>query len=118
MPLLDPIEAPWTPEGSEFSTDRQRRIQVTLCPDDNDRPLFDDSLFDDIKLRNADRDLLQSVITRLQRAVLVCDTEKIPVSASGPLTEPGATYAGSVGWSRAAMSRAAFDIQMVLDNYL
>lgn len=118
MPLLtDPAEASWTPEGTELAQDRQRRIQVIACPNDDDRPLFDESIFDDIKLRSADRALLESVISSLQRAVLVCDTPKISIAATGPLTEPGATYPGSVGWSRATMQRAAFDIQMVLDNY-
>ena len=117
MPLLDPIEAPLTPEGAEYASDQRRRMQVIACSDDDDQPLFDESIFDDIKLRSADRELLEAVVTSLQRAVLVCDTPKIPFSESGPLTEAGATYAGCVGWSRAAMSRAALDIQLVLDNY-
>lgn len=114
--VTDPIEAPWTPEGAEFASDTQRRMQVLACPDD-DQPLFDESIFDDIKLRSADRDLLESVVLSLQQAVLICDTPKVPVSSTGPLTPPGATYAGSTGWSRQAMSRAALDIQMVLDHY-
>ena len=115
MPLLtDPGEASWTPEGEEAYADRRRFIAVSNC---DDLPVFDESVFDDIKLQQADRELLQSVITSLQQAVLVCDEPKVPVSATGPLTTPGATYPGSTGWSRAAMSRAAFDIQMVLDHY-
>ena len=118
MPLLtDPTEASWTPEGAELASDTRRRIQVIACPDDDDQPLFDESIFDDIKLRSYDRELLESVITSLQQAVLVCDTPKVPVSGTGPLTPAGATYAGCTGWSRQAMSRAAFDIQMVLDHY-
>ena len=118
MPLLtDPIEAAWTPEGAELSEDTQRRIQVLTYPADDDQPLFDESIFDDIRLKTLDRELLERVITSLQRAVLVCDTPKVPVSASGPLTPPGATYPGATGWSRQAMAQAAIDIQMVLDHY-
>ena len=117
MPLLtDPAEAPWTPEGAEAAYDRQRRMQVIACPDD-DQPLFDESIFDDIRLRAWDRELLESVITSLQQAVLICDMPKVPVSGTGPLTPAGATYPGSTGWSRQAMSQAVRDVQMVLDNY-
>ena len=114
MPLLDPAEAPWTDEGQEFYSDLRQRVAVRTC---DDLPVFDESIFDDIKLQPADRDLLESVITSLQQAVFICDTPKVPVSGTGPLTPAGATYPGSTGWSRQAMSRAAFDIQMVLDHY-
>ena len=115
--LTDPIEAPWTDEGAEFATDRQRRMQVIACPDDDDQPLFDQSIFDDLRLRAWDRELLESVVTSLQQAVLICDAPKVPVSGTGPLTPAGATYPGSTGWSRQAMSAAVRDVQMVLDNY-
>ena len=115
MPLLsDPAEAPWTSEGEEFYTDLRRKVAIKTC---DDLPVFDESIFDDIKLQPEDRDLLESVIARLQQAVLVCDTPKVPVSATGPLTEAGATYPGSTGWSRAAMSTAMQDIQIVLGHY-
>ncbi len=116
MPLLDPIEAPWTPEGSEAASDRRRRIQVIACPDD-DQPLFDESLFDDIQIAECHQRLLRDVINSLQKAVLVCDEEKMPTSDWTPEQSVGATYAGCTGWSRQTMNSAALNLQALLSYY-
>ncbi len=117
MPLYtDPAEAPWTPEGAEAIYDRQRRMQVIACPDD-DQPLFDESIFDDIQIAECHQRLLRDVISSLQKAVLVCDEEKMPISDWTQDQSVGSTYAGCTGWSRQTMNSAALNLQDLLSYY-
>ena len=118
MPLLtDPAEASWTSEGAEAASDRQRRIQIIVCPDDDDQPLFDESIFDDIQIAECHQRLLRDVISSLQKAVLVCDEEKILTSDWTPEQSVGSTYAGCTGWSRQTMNSAALNLQALLSYY-
>ena len=117
MPLIDPIEAPWTPEGAEFASDRRRRMQVIACPNDDDQPLFDESIFDDIQIAERHQRLLQDVINSLQRAVLVCDEDKMLTDDWTPDQSVGSTYAGSTGWSRQTMHSAVLNLQNLLSYY-
>ena len=115
MPLLlDPSEAAWTPEGEEFYSDLRQKVAIKNC---DDLPVFDESIFDDMQIADRHQRLLQDVINSLQRAVLICDEEKVLTSHWTPEQSVGSTYAGSTGWSRQAMHSAALNLQSLLSYY-
>jgi hypothetical protein len=114
MPLLDPAEAPWTSEGEEFYSDLRQKIAIRTS---DDIPVFDESIFDDIKLQSCHQKLLQDVINSLQKAVLVCDEDKVPISEWTEEHSVGSTYAGCTGWSRQTMNSAILNLQSLLSYY-
>ena len=59
------------------------------------------------------RDLLESMIDRMNKAISVCDNAET-TDFRDPRQDPTLTYPGATGWSRACMT----DTVLVLRQYL